>query len=253
MISARLFHNLYNALFIGAQLFCKRGCIGFGGECRNVCIADRVFVNKAFGVLCHLLGGKFGNGITLGWRHNIHLHRCFVTDTLIKHDLYIIILSRSKLSITELAILRGPGNHIAVSGGERCATLVVALLCSSRVEFCVVINFKLHRCLYGSATLIYYLNCGCCNRCIVGCYINLGEAGGARYNLLGSIVFSESISMHQHSTRSGSIEPSEIKHRFGLTGTQEIPLTIDPGLDPSVIIVGVRPTGSIHLTSRDTD
>ena len=59
--------------------------------------------------------------------------------------------------------------------------------------------------------------------------------------------------MHQHSPACWSIEPCEIKHRLGLTGTKETPLPVNPGLNPGMIAVGVSPTRGIYLTSRNTN
>ena len=59
--------------------------------------------------------------------------------------------------------------------------------------------------------------------------------------------------MHQHSPACWSIEPCEIKHRLGLTGTKETPLPVNPGLNPGMIAVGMSPTRGIYLTSRNTN
>ena len=71
------------------------------------------------------------------------------------------------------------------------------------------------------------------------------------HNLLRTIVFAKHFGVHEHSARSGCVEPSEVEYRFGFTSTEEVPFAIDPSFDPSVIVVGMRPTRSINLSCRD--
>ena len=72
------------------------------------------------------------------------------------------------------------------------------------------------------------------------------------HDFFRTIVTTEYLCMHQHTTISRSIEPSEVEDRFRFASTQEIPLTVYPSFYPSMIIVSMRPTRSIHLTGRNT-
>ena len=59
--------------------------------------------------------------------------------------------------------------------------------------------------------------------------------------------------MHEHSPACRSIEPCKIEHRLWLASSKETPLSINPGLNPGMIAVGVSPTRGIYLTSRNTN
>ena len=59
--------------------------------------------------------------------------------------------------------------------------------------------------------------------------------------------------MHQHTTVCRSIEPTEIQDRFRFASTQEIPSTVYPCFYPCMVVIGMRPTRSIYLTSRNTN
>ena len=58
--------------------------------------------------------------------------------------------------------------------------------------------------------------------------------------------------MHQHSAAGWGVEPPQVEHRFRLAGPEEMPPSVGPGLDPGVVVVGVRPARRVNLPGRDT-
>ena len=184
------------------------------------------------------------------WRDNIHFERCTVTGCLVNDKLYIIVLAGSELYKTELAAYRCPGNHIAITRCYGCASLVIGLLCCRSEELGIVEYLELHVCLQWSTVLIHYIYLGCNDRCIVGCYVDFGVTGCHAQHLLGAVITAEHIGVHEHTARCRGIEPGKVEHRLGLTRSKEMPLAIYPGLNPSVVVVGMRPTWSVHLTCR---
>ena len=73
------------------------------------------------------------------------------------------------------------------------------------------------------------------------------------HDFFRTIVTAKHLCMHQHTTICRSIEPTEVQYRFRFASTQEIPLTIYPSFYPSMVVVSMCPTRSIHLTSRNTN
>ena len=130
--------------------------------------------------------------------------------------------------------------------------LIRNLACSCK-EFGIIVYLKLYGSLEWIAFGIGNTDSSLCYRSIVGCDIYLGIAGSYAQNLFRPVVFAESLCVHEHSTRCGSIEPGEVKYRFRLTSTKEVPFAVNPGFYPCMVIVGMCPTWSIYLACRDSD
>ena len=71
------------------------------------------------------------------------------------------------------------------------------------------------------------------------------------YYVLGAIIASENVGVHQHATRGRRIEPSEVEHGFRLAGSEKMPLAVYPRFDPSMIVVGMSPARGVYLAGRD--
>ena len=82
-------------------------------------------------------------------------------------------------------------------------------------------------------------------------HVDLRIAVGVFHDLFRTVIFSENLRVHQHTTISRAVEPAEIQDRFRLAGTEEIPFAIDPSLDPGVVIVRMRPARRVDLPGRN--
>ena len=185
-------------------------------------------------------------------RNDIHFKRCAVTRSLIHYKLHILVLACSEFHETELAAGRRPCNHVAMARCNGRTSPVVGLLFRSSEELGIVEYFELHIGLQWSTVLINNVYLGCNDRRIVCGHIDFGVTGCHAQHLLGTIVTAEDICVHEHATRCGCIEPCKVEHRLGFACAKKMPLAVNPSLNPGVVVVGVRPTWSIHLTGRNT-
>ncbi len=62
----------------------------------------------------------------------------------------------------------------------------------------------------------------------------------------------EDAGVHQHGARGGLVEPRHVKLGFGFARPEERPLAVHPHLDPSVVVVGMRPARRVDLTRGNT-
>ena len=81
--------------------------------------------------------------------------------------------------------------------------------------------------------------------------VDFGIVRRNAHHLLGPLVAAKYLGVHQHPPAGRRVEPSQVQHRLGLAGTQEMPPPVGPSLYPGMIVVGVRPTGRIDLTGRN--
>ena len=79
---------------------------------------------------------------------------------------------------------------------------------------------------------------------IVRNHVDFGVVGRGFHHLLRAVVITEDLGVHQHSAAGRGVEPPQVEHRFRLTGPEEMPPSVGPGLDPGVVVVGVRPAGN---------
>ena len=59
--------------------------------------------------------------------------------------------------------------------------------------------------------------------------------------------------MKHHRPHHRGVKPSIVEHGGRFACPEVVPLTIDPSLDPGVVIVRMRPAGRVDLTCRDAD
>ena len=130
---------------------------------------------------------------------------------------------------------------------------LVGSLVSYGVELGIVIQLKLYAGTRNRlAFSVNHLHVNLRSRCIVIYHVNLGVTRSQAHHLLRSVIVAKSLGVHQHTTRGTLVKPAQVQHGLRLTGTQEVPLAIGPGLYPRMVIVGMRPTRGVHLTGRNT-
>ena len=98
---------------------------------------------------------------------------------------------------------------------------------------------------------IRHRHCSFGSRRIIVYHIDLRVIRRFKHNLFRTGIATEHLCMHQHPATGRSIKPSEIQNRFRLASSEEIPLAIRPRFYPGMIIIRMRPTGSIYLPCRN--
>ena len=167
----------------------------------------------------------------------------------------LLILSILHLLESETSILGDMHHHISQTSSQRRLSLSICQLICNAIELRIVIDLKCHLCaLYRLSFHIHHCNFRSSRFwSIMLDDIDLRIDRSLTNDLLRSVITSEYICMHQHSSTCRCIEPSEIKHWLRLARTKEVPLAIDPSFYPGMVAVSVSPTRSIHLTCRNTD
>ena len=166
-----------------------------------------------------------------------------------------LVLAVCNLCESEAAVLCCIDHHIAKTSCESSLSLRIGELIRNAVELGIVIYLIVYlRRLDRSAIFVH--NGHIDNRrfrSIMFNDIDLSVVWSLTDNLLRSVVSSEHIGMHQHSPAGWSIEPAEIEYRLRLACTEEVPLAVNPCLNPCVVTVCVGPSRSIYLAGRDSD
>ena len=130
----------------------------------------------------------------------------------------------------------------------------IGIFCGNGAKLGIVVNLEIYtRIAYRRAVNVDHSNVYLAARSIVADEVYLGKIGSAKHHLLGSGIIAKHLGVHEHGTRSRSIEPSEVKNRLWLAGTEEIPFAIGPSLHPCVVVVGVCPARCVDLTSWNAD
>ena len=129
----------------------------------------------------------------------------------------------------------------------------IRIFCSYCIELGVIIYLKINS---GTGNRIsthirHSHYCFCCRRIIL-CHIDFRIIRSFKHNFFRTVIATEYLCMHQHSPASRSIEPSQIQNRFRLASPNKIPLAICPCFHPGMIIIRMRPAGSIYLPCRNT-
>ena len=142
--------------------------------------------------------------------------------------------------------------HVAQSCRQRRLSPAVGRFARHGEELGVIVKFELHgRTLHGAARRVGDRHgersaCG-----IVRNHVDFGVVGRGFHHLLRAVVITEDLGVHQHPAAGRGVEPPQVEHRFRLAGPEEMPPSVGPGLDPGVVVVGVRPAGRVDLPGRD--
>ena len=166
-----------------------------------------------------------------------------------------LILAVCDLCKSEAAVLCCIDHHIAETGGESGLSLRIGELICNAVELGIIIYLIVDfRTLNRSTIPIHNSNFNRSRfRSIMLYDIDFRIVRSFTNDLFRSVISSEYICMHQHSPACRSIEPSEVEHRLRLACTEEVPLAVNPCLNPCVVAVCVGPSWSIYLAGRDAD
>ena len=224
-------------------------------------MADRILVGKALQVLGSCLWRNLRNIGTL-WRRNdieriaeeYFLLHGICSNLMVQADNDVLILTEGCLGKAILATLGSPDHHVALTCRKEGLSICHGIFGYHSAELRIVVYLEIHSCaIHWVAGCIFNREIDAGRRTIVVDEIDLGIVRGAEHHFLRTIIIAECLGMHQHGTRGRSIKPSQIQHGFRLTGTQEIPGTICPSLNPGMVIVGMCPTRGINLSCRNAD
>ena len=175
-------------------------------------------------------------------------------DTITQYQSHLVILLEGDFPVGHLTIFCHPHKHISLAGSQRRHTLLIGILSCHGIEFGIIVEFESNeRMVYRHSIFIYDLDGHLTGWRIVIHHVDLRITRSLEHHLLRTIVMAEHLCMHQHTAGCTLIKPTQIKDGLRFTSTEEIPFTIGPRLYPRMVIIGMRPTGCIHLSCRDTD
>ena len=153
-----------------------------------------------------------------------------------------------------------PHHQVTKASCEGCPALDIGLLRCNGIKFCIVVYAEVHGSVsYGSAISIYNLHLQVLGGSIGRQAVYLGIALVTPQHLfLAVVVGTENTCVYQHGTGCSPVEPALIQNSLGFAGAHKAPTAValiiigNPDLHPSVVTVGVRPSGTIYLTCRNT-
>ena len=162
-----------------------------------------------------------------------------------------LVLAKRSLGKAIFSIFRCPNHHVAFTSRKESLAIRSRIFRHDTAIFCIVVYLEIHPCsIYRFSCLIHDREFDASRRAIVIYQVDFRIVRGTEHHFLRTIVIAESLGVHQHSTRGRRIKPSKIEHRLWLASSQEIPFAISPSFHPSMVVVGMRPTRGINLSSR---
>ena len=222
------------------------------GERGDIGVADGVFAVEA-AVVFRALGGRHLRQIrALGRGNDVDGKGEFVADRVIQRHRRLRLPPERDLPDAEPPVADGRDEHVAQSCRQRRLSPAVGRFARHGEELGVIVKFELHgRTLHGTARRVGDRHgersaCG-----IVRNHIDFGVVGRGFHHLLRAVVITEDLGVHQHPAAGRGVEPPQVEHRFRLAGPEEMPPSVGPGLDPGVVVVGVRPAGRVDLPGRN--
>ena len=146
-----------------------------------------------------------------GWSE-IEFYHSFVARILVEHHIEGAAATHGVFRETEMRAVGSPHHKVAESGGESGKSGFIGSLCGYRIELGIVVEAEAHGSTLHSASYgIDDTHTGCIDRGIVGCDIDAGIDAVAREHLLRTVVAAEGVGVHEHSTRSRSVKPSQVE------------------------------------------
>ena len=231
---------------------CKLRYGGFRRERGDIGVADGVFAVEA-AVVLRALGRRHLRQIrALGRGNDVDGKGEFVADRVIQRHRRLRLPPERDLPDAEPPVADGRDEHVAQSCRQRRLSPAVGRFARHGEELGVIVKFELHgRTLHGTARRVGDRHgersaCG-----IVRNHVDFGVVGRGFHHLLRAVVITEDLGVHQHPAAGRGVEPPQVEHRFRLAGPEEMPPSVGPGLDPGVVVVGVRPAGRVDLPGRD--
>ena len=171
---------------------------------------------------------------------------------MVEGDGHLVLIARFEDLEAKLAILGGVGHHATQSGGEPSLAVLVGGLAYHAAELGVVVDLEFH---FDSrqrlAILINHGEGGLGGFAVVVNDVDFRDVVVTADHFLWTVVIAENPGMKQQGAGSRLVEPTQIQHGFGLAGAEEVPLAIDVGLHPCVVVVAMGPAGRIDLSRRD--
>ena len=253
IVTTRSNQNLGYSIFVQLILLGEFTCRSIGHESSYISITDRIFDSETTVVFCTLFRSYFRHVETFCWRYNIQFNRVCLASLLIKFDFYFIVYPESYLTITKLAIFRCPYQHVTLTSRQESLAFCIALLGSNSIELSIVVYLEFHlSTFYRLACSINNLYISTCKRSIIADDVDFSKVWILMHDFFRTIITAEYFGVHQHTTGCRSVEPTKIKHRFRFTSAQKVPFPVYPSFHPCMVVIGMCPTRSIHLTSRNT-
>jgi hypothetical protein len=230
----------------------------------DIGVAEAVFVEQAAvvllapavaGIACAWRGGgRGGGGIIFGGRGEGEGEGEGGAEAVGEGEVFVGFGGEGEGGDGVEAVFGGPEEEVAFSGGEGAEALRVGGLGGERVELGIVEDLELHgSAADGDAGGVKDPDGGLCGGGVMVGDINFGVDGCLLHDFFLPPVTAEDLSVHEHGTCGGSVEPSEVEHRLGFAGTEEDPLSVEPGFDPGMVVIGMCPSRGVDLACGDTD
>ena len=225
---------------------------GFHRESGDIGVADGVFAVEAAVVLCTLCSCHVRQVGVPGRGNHIDGKRKFIADCVIEDNRHLRLPAERDLPEAEPSVAGGRNEHIAQPRRQRCPSLFVGCFARNGIKLGIIVELELHnrtrhRIPRGIGDSHRKRGAGG----IIRDHVDFGIVGRGFHHLFRTVVIAEYLGVHQHSAAGRGVEPPEVQHRFRLAGPEEIPPPVGPGLDPGVVVVGMRPAGRVNLPGRD--
>ena len=253
MVTTRSNQQFSNNIFIQFIILRKLACAFLCHESSNISITDRIFNCHATAVFCSLFRSYFWHDGTFDRWNDVQINGISFTCFLVQFNDNFFVFTERNLSITELTILWCPNQHVTLTSRKECLAFSIAALGCNCIEFSIVIYLEFNLCIsYRFTFSVYNLYICLSGWSVIANDVDFSIVRILMHDFFRTIIATEYFCMHQHSTISRSIEPTQIQNRFRFASTQEIPLSVYPSFHPSMVVVSVCPTRSVHLASRNT-
>ena len=161
----------------------------------------------------------------------------------------LLVLAEGSADIAVGPVLGGPDEHVAQTCAGESAAGLVGVFGDGGVELGIVVDAEIHPgALDGGTVGTDDREVDARSLGVVVYQVDFREVGALEDHLFRTVVFAEHLGVHEHGAGSRGVEPAQVQHGFRLAGTQEVPLPVGPGFYPCVVVVGMGPAGSVHLT-----
>ena len=156
------------------------------------------------------------------------------------------------LHIPVSPVLGGPDEHVAEAGGEVRAAVGVRVLGHGGIELRGVVDAEIDPGAFdGRAGGGDHPETDLRGLRVVLDQVDFRIARGAEDDFLRTVVLAEHLGVGEHRAGGGGVEPAQVQDGLRLTGPEEHPFPVGPGLHPGVVAFLMGPARGIDLPGRD--
>ena len=206
---------------------------------------EEVFLAQPFCILRHFLVGSAGRQRILCRRDDRQIEGIPPAHLMVERHRNGIAVDDSQ---TEAVAFRSPGHHVAAAHIKRSPALCVRLIGGHRIVFAVVVYLEFNPGVFHRlSAFVHYRHNAATGRYIAADDIDFSIAGRPLDDVLIAVIVAEDLRMQDERPRYRSGEPGHIEPGLRLACSHKMPLSVDPDLNPGVVVVGVGPARRIDL------